>query len=303
MSGSSSSPEPQAPFALALSLAGAVTSQAFLFTAVLYYFGWAYAHAWFAYFGVDVGMLGLSVADYTLRSLTGAFWPVVIALLGLLVLASARRLPLVIAVRTRRPRQNLRRWYVVVLIVGTALSATPGITWMVDRTVGPPLSTYLPGFLVVGAMLLGHAITLRSSCPALIGSGRTARRNTPRPAPTGVLVVLLALGFAGTIWGIGAYADRQATTDARNLAQSRFPGRPSILVLSVDRLGIEGTGTQVNEFTVPGEKYRYVYSGLRMLARTPDTYFLVPQQWELNRDRVFVVPRTDSLRIDIDRHA
>ncbi|MGW4769900.1 hypothetical protein ACWEO2_17870 [Nocardia sp. NPDC004278] len=297
-----SAPTPQtsaAPLASALSLAGAIASQTVVLGAVLYYFGLAYARAWYGYFGIDVGMLGFTTADYVLRSLIPTFWPVVISLLVVLGLISARGLPLVLAVRSRRPRRTLRRWYRCTLSVGGLLAVAPGLVWLLAPTVGSPWETYLPGFLVTGALLLGFATTLRANYPALIGSGRFAQRNAERSALTTILIALLALGFAGVFWGIGAYADRRGISDARGLAQAKFPGQPSILLLSVDRLAIEGEGAQVDPITMPGEKFRYAYSGLRLLARTSDTYFLIPQQWQATRDRVFVVPRADNVRIDI----
>ncbi|MFX0577240.1 hypothetical protein [Nocardia nepalensis] len=288
-----------APLASALSLAGAIASQTVVFGAVLYYFGLVYARAWYGYFGIDVGMLGFSTADYTLRSLIPTFWPVVIGLLVVMGLVSARGLPLVIAMRTHRPRRTLRRWYWATLSMGAVFAVVPGSVWLLAPTVGSPWTTYLPGFLVAGAVLLGYATSLRANYPVLIGSSRSVRRNTPRSATATVLVALLALGFAGCFWGIGTYAGRRGTADASGLAQAGFPGQPSILLLSTDRLAIEGTGAQVGEITTQGEKFHYAYSGLRLLARTSDTYFLIPQEWQATRDRVFVIPRADNLRIDI----
>lgn len=294
------------PLASALSIAGAITSQAVVFGAVLYYFGTVYTRTWYGYFGIDLGMLGLSATDLTLRSLTPTFWPVVFASLALLVLVSARQLPLIVARKTRKPRRILRIWYITILCAGAVFVAMPAIT----RLHRPPRwllwlqsPIYPPASLVVGSVLLGYATMLRAAYPALlqrhVSPGRSPHRKTAHPATTVAMIALLALGFAGAVWGIGAYAVRQGVTDARLLAQAGFPNQPSILVWSVDRLGIEGKGTQCDPINVPGEKYRWVYSGMRLLARTPDTYFVIPQEWKARHDRVFAIPRTDNLRIDI----
>ncbi|MEV6558488.1 hypothetical protein AB0M22_22440 [Nocardia sp. NPDC051756] len=288
-----------------MSITAAFTSQAVLLGAVLYYFGSVYTRTWYSYFGIDAGMLGLSPVELTMRSLTPTFWPVVVALLVLLVLVAVRGLPFLIARKTRKPRRTLRIWYALTLGVGAAALAIPALIGLGVRYAWSLLSTLQPSALILGALLLGYATTLRATYPALLrrpslpGRPRPRHRSATRPPTTAVMIALLGLGFAGTLWSIGAYAAQQGITDARALAHAGFPDQPSILVFSVDRLGIEGTGTQVDEITVPGEKYRYLYSGVRLLARTPDTYFVIPQQWRPHRDRVFVIARNDTLRIDI----
>ncbi len=285
------------PLSSALALTGAISSQAFLLTAVLYYFGWVYTHAWYAYYGVEVGMLGYSVTDYTLRSINTAFWPVVAGLLVALIVQYTRHLPAIIAIATRRPRRVLRWWVGSATVCGAGLVAAVAISAVFRSLVGPALNFWLPYLLIAGALLLVHSALLRTKYAALIGGAR--RRRTRTRPPQIMLSTLIALAVVGLVWGIGSYADRQGTTDARDLAEYAFAGRPSVLVLSTDRLGLEGTGTQVGEISVPGERYRYVYSGLRLLTRTSDAYILIPQQWKQFRDRVFVVPRTDGIRIDL----
>ncbi|WP_454198243.1 hypothetical protein [Nocardia sp. Marseille-Q1738] len=293
------------PLAAALSAAGALASQAVLLGAVLYYFGTVYTRTWYGYFGIDVGMLGFSVADLTVRSMTPTFWPVVLGLLALLVLISARGLPFAVAIKARRPRRALRLWYATTLCVGVVLLAVPGIARLRPPPPWLPLGTYLPMSLVVGSLLLAYATTLYGTYPALLRrptrrGGRSRRRQSEHTTTTLIMIALLVLGFAGTIWAIGAYAARQGTDDARSLAEAGFPRVPSLVILSVDGLGIEGGGAQTDKLDVPGEKYHYVYSGVRLLARTPDTYFVIPQDWQARRDRVFAIPRSDNLRIDIN---
>ncbi|RDI60301.1 hypothetical protein [Nocardia pseudobrasiliensis] len=285
------------PLSSAFALTGAISSQAFLLTAVLYYFGWVYTHAWYAYYGVEVGMLGYSVTDYTLRSINTAFWPVVAGLLIALILQYLRHLPAIIAIGTRRPRRVLRWWVGGATVWGAGLVAVVAVSAVFRSLVGPVLNFWLPYLLMAGALLLVHAALLRSKYAALIGRAR--RRRTRTRPPQILLSTLIALAVVGLVWGIGTYADRQGATDARNLAEYAFTGRPSVLVLSTDRLGLEGTGTQVGEISVPGERYHYVYSGLRLLTRTSDAYILIPQQWKRFRDRVFVIPRIDGIRIDL----
>jgi hypothetical protein len=64
---------------------GAIIGPTTALTAILYYFGWARARAQFIYFAVDQKELGLSTTDYLLRSLAGAFWPVIFLLVVIIV--------------------------------------------------------------------------------------------------------------------------------------------------------------------------------------------------------------------------
>ena len=64
---------------------GAIVGPTTALTALLYYFGWAWARAQFSYFAVDQKELGLSTTDYLLRSLAGAFWPVIFLLVVIIV--------------------------------------------------------------------------------------------------------------------------------------------------------------------------------------------------------------------------
>jgi hypothetical protein len=64
---------------------GTVVAPTTALTAILYYFGWARARAQFIYFAVDQKELGLSTTDYLLRSIGGAFWPVILIFVVILV--------------------------------------------------------------------------------------------------------------------------------------------------------------------------------------------------------------------------
>ncbi|MFC8529718.1 hypothetical protein [Nocardia sp. NPDC057227] len=270
-----------------LALAGALTSQAALLTALLYYIGWVYSHAWYRYYGIDVAMLGYSIPDYILRSPNAALPPLMLGLVAALAgIAIARRLPAEAAVRNARRRRLLRGWRLLVVALGV-LALAGALLTQFFKPAAPPW--VVPLLLLAGALLLGHTIDLGNRYPAVLGA---------RPE-RGAGHAVLALGVVAVIWTVGAYADALGGANARRTAESGFPEDPQVLVFSVDRLAVEGTSAGVAEVTAPGEKYRYVYSGLRMIGRSTDGYLLVPQGWRRGRDRVFVVPRADGIRIDI----
>ncbi|PXX71579.1 hypothetical protein DFR70_1011013 [Nocardia tenerifensis] len=295
------------PLKSAVTIAGALASQAAVLVPVLFYFGAVYTRAWYGYFGLDSGLLGYSVNDFVRRSVTPTFWPVILAMVLLLILLAARKLPLEVARRTRNEPRALRVWYVTMLASGVAvLAIAPSIrifgvpSWF-------PLNDYLmPGSIVLGSVLIGYAVTLNSNTPNLWPAPSPDRgRLRPRPrasnqSPTIVLMIaLFTLGLAGTLWGVGVFAAEQGLRDARDLAKGGFHDQPSVIVWSVDALGMDGPDVEATEIGTPGEKYRYYYGGLRLLDRTADAYLLIPQKWQARRDRVFIVPRADTIRIDI----
>ncbi|MEU2031055.1 hypothetical protein [Nocardia amamiensis] len=286
---------------LVLSAAGAITSQALVVTAMLYYFGQVYTRTWFAHFGIDVGMLGYSIPDYVVRSVNGAYWPALLALLAAVALAGLRPIPILVAVRTRRPRRTLRRWFLFVVVLGAGLQAGVAVGILLRERLPAAMSHYLPLMLISGAALLGYAIALRMWYPVQLGP-RRRRRDRTTDLPWVTVLALLAIGFLGVMWSVGGYAAAQASKDARTAETTHFADRPLVLLFSVDRLAIEGGASRVDPITVPDEKFRYVYSGLTLLVRTPDRYFLIPYDWKAKRDRVFIINTSDNIRIDIARH-
>ncbi|WP_405180925.1 hypothetical protein [Nocardia sp. NBC_01377] len=296
----------------ALTVGGALVSQAAVLVPVLYYFGSVYTRAWYGYFGIDPGLLGFSVTDFLRRSITPVFWPVVVGMVTLLVLVSAREAPVILARRTRHERRVLQVWHVVAIVFGAAMVALPPIIRILGVPSWFPHNNYLlPGSLVIGSVLLGYATTLYSNNPDLWRTPprrprRLTRRRTREANRSSTVVIMIALftiGLAGSFWTVGQYASEQGLDDARSTTDSGFRDLPSVVVFSVDGLGITGTGVQTRDIDVPGEKYRYYYSGIRLLHQTADTYFLIPQQWKPGHERVLLIPRADTIRIDLDaRH-
>ncbi|WP_328410158.1 hypothetical protein [Nocardia sp. NBC_00403] len=284
-----------------ISVIGALLSQVAFVTGVLYYFGWAYSHAYFAYFGVDAGALGFTTQEYVLRSVNSLFRPGMFTLLAVLVLLAGRWLPELHARWSRRPRRTLRRWVGVTGAIGVALTVAVVIAMFVPTNVAGPVGIYAPFVLLAGMVCSGFASRLRWKYRSLLGI------HAPRTAADVVasktrMLVLIAIGMVAYVWAVAAYADRRGLDDAQRAASDHFIDKPSVLLFSVDRLGIDGAGAQVGEIMMPGEKYRYVYSGLWLLARTTDRYYLLPQLWQAKTDRVFVIKDGDTIRIDIARN-
>lgn len=278
----------------ALSIAGTIASQTALTTGLLYYFGWARAQSTLAYFGLDTSLVGFSTADYLLRSINVAFTPFIRVALAALVLLGLHRL--LVRRALERPAgswgRHAGRWIIAVArVVAVALAAVVIIRMLVPEQISWPSGLALPLLLVASVALLGYVAHVRSTYP-------DALTTTPPQHPRAQALVLLALGLLGALWAVGMYADQVGTRMAANIVAD-LPERSAVVVYSVERIAIAGTGVEVSEIAQPGSRYHYQYSGIRMLARSADKYLLLPVGWQQGRDRVFLIPDDESIRIDV----
>jgi hypothetical protein len=98
---------------------------------------------------------------------------------------------------------------------------------------------------------------------------------------------------------LSLYADRLGTRLAADTAAD-LPVQPGVVVYSTERIALSGPGVTVDEIVQPGVKYRFQYTGLRLLGRAPDKFLLLPSRWQRGRDRVLLLRDDNSIRIDIE---
>lgn len=188
-----------------------------------------------------------------------------------------------------------RRFIGVLQLIAATSGAVVFIGILFPRRIGVPLGIFLPLLLVVSVILLSYIAHLRFRYPDAF-----AATAYPRPIPPSrrYALILLTLGLIGGLWAVGLYGDHVGTRDATDMV-SQLPARPEIVVYSTERITLNGHGITVSEMTQAGTKYHYRYTGLRLLARAPDRFLLLPARWQYGRDRVLVVRDDDSIRIDI----
>ncbi|MEU1998703.1 hypothetical protein ABZ511_30055 [Nocardia gamkensis] len=273
------------------------TSEATLTLAVLYYVGSVYTRSWYGHFGIDARLLDFSVSDYVIKSLDGAFFPVVLALLIAAAVFALRQVPLVTVRRTRRPRRALRLWVRAVTVVGVLLCTGVAAGLVLRKQLPSWMSLGLPLMLITGVALIWYAQELSTTYHRLLyrrPGDSPPRRSVP------LLVTLLGLAFLAGFWAIGYYASVQGSRSATEEENRGLGHQPAVVVFSVDRLAIAGGKSRIDAITLPDTRYRYQYSGLLLLARADDRYFLIPADWDKERgDRVFVITTSDNIRIDL----
>jgi hypothetical protein len=114
-----------------------------------------------------------------------------------------------------------------------------------------------------------------------------------------IMVAIFALG--GVLWIANLYAGADGLRDARDTANTLHSRTSTQFVLySAERLVMsKEAGVAMNEIHTPDSRYRFQYSNLRLLIRTPSEYILLPADWQKGRDPVIVVPADDSIRFDV----
>jgi hypothetical protein len=265
---------------------------------VLYYFGWVRAQSQYGYFGVNAKLLGFTTADYLLRSITSMFVPLVIGVLAAVLALQAHP----------RIKDALRRRGDLVVTAAPWLVALVGlavILWSAvvirhfsrlprsDIQVAPYVLAPLGLGVGLGVILWGLHL-------------RRALRNPVLPKPADLppswsrvtqatlAVVLLALS---AVWTVANYADATGTGTADLIA--RYPARqPGVIVYSRQRLQIKTAGVDEQGLPEAQGAYRYRYVGLRLLAVSDDSLFLISRNWFQSRTTL-MLPRSDNnLRVE-----
>jgi hypothetical protein len=275
-----SAPRPVGSVQTVLLAVGTVASQAAVLTALLYYFGWARVDAAAAYFGLDIGLLGYTTADYLLHSLNSAIPPLVSCTLGIAAAVALHR-----SVVLPRIGQIPTRVHVAMRGTGIALAGLVAAGMTFPRQVGIPLGILLPLALVAGPALIGYAAHLH------------ALRTSSASVGTEV-VVLLGLAVIGALWTLALHAQRVGEERAELIA-ANLPGGPEVVLYSAQRMALAGRGVTVTEITTPDSAYRFRYGGLRLLFSTPEADVLVPAGWRKGEGSAFLIPELDSIRLDV----
>jgi hypothetical protein len=256
-----------------------VASQAAVLTALLYYFGWARAEATAEYFGLDIGLLGYTTADFLLHSLNSALPPLVVGALAIASAVALHRSVVLPRVGTIHPRALL-----VARAVGIALAGLVAVGVVFQRQVGIPLGILLPLALVAGALLIGYEAHL------------SALRTSTSVGPE--IVVLLGLAVVGALWALGLHAQWIGQERAKATA-TNLPDGAEVVLYSAERMALAGRGVTVTEITTPDSAYRFRYGGLRLLVSTAEVDVLLPSGWRKGEGSAFLIPDLDGVRLDV----
>ena len=274
-------------------------------TALLYYFGWVSTGAEYGNFGLAQSLLGLSTTDYVLRSVAPMFWPlsllVMVVIFGFLLhLALMRALP-----GSPAPAQ---RWVPVAIgLAGlTFLWQGVAVPFEIPSAVASYGFTPPQVFMAAGIALTSYAGYLWDRLRVPVGQRRPWVATSPWAA-RGLVVFPILLILLFLFWAVSDYAAAYGRTHAKEV-EGKLDERSSVTVYSTKRLYIDdsrdgSSDSGVHEDRLPDRDgaYRYRYQGLRLLGRSNDRYFLLPESWSPSHPVTIVLLDSETIRVELRR--
>ncbi|MET8473343.1 hypothetical protein ABZY90_35260 [Streptomyces sp. NPDC006422] len=263
------------PRGIRLDLVNSIVGAGSFAAGLMLYAGYIYTSAYYGYFRLSPFALGFTTFELVLRSLRLATLPVLEVLTFVLLapalpgLLAALRLPDRHVERVRDAAAATARAHLVPVAVGALLL----LLWRWIQPYG-----WLAPLLIAAGLLLGQA-------PA-----------APRRSGRERAVSLLAAGLF-LVWVVALVAGQMGHRDAEEAAAT-VVRRPSVVVLSVHRLSIAPPGPGARDLGA-GAYYRYRYEGLRLLVERDQYYYLLPLDWDRDRDPVYVVQDDASVRVEL----
>jgi len=251
-----------------------------LATALLFYFGWVRSEAQAKAFGADASVFAMSTQDYVLRSINVLFFPLILLMLAALL---AHRLD-----RTLRTRPVALPWlapvarglqfsWALFLVVGIVLFAVSGRFGDVT----------LPFWVALAILGPVYGTVLRR--PAT-GGGRRFSRMT--------VALLAALITVTLFWQTERLARLGGEALAQDIQDNLGDRLKTVELFSAKDLHIVGPGIRTTTFTEANSAYGYQYSGLYLLQRSGNKYFLLTGGWDKDAGRLIVLPDSPSIRVE-----
>ncbi|MFF1872853.1 hypothetical protein [Streptomyces sp. CB03911] len=235
---------------------------------------------------MDAATLDFSTQDLLLRSSPALYLPAGVLLCVSLLAVTGYHL----ATRTMRSGTEGRR------IVRRAC-------WAVAVVVGSLLVLgFLAGFEVIDSGPMGTPLLIGGALLVVVLARLMAVRAGGAPYPLAgeraALGICVALIVLCSFWAAAGFAHQKGTADARWLADN-LALRPAVVLDTTERLYLQWPG--VEERTLPdagaGQRFRYRYRGVRLLAQANNRMFLIPRDWTWEDGNVLILPVDASVRI------
>ena len=293
-----------------LEWAAALVPPVTVLTALGVWYGYELALARGRYFGLDPTVIDFSTREYVFRSVVAVLGPMLVLLVimaGLLWWHLAVQWAL-------HGHAGGTRLKTAVGVIGLALVISGAVLtiWGL-RAVSSP--TVLPEYPVLRTLLIGAGVLgitygawmVRESRPVRPGPRPPrvqSRAGAPDPAGSSRLWQHAGYGVAvsalvvSVFWAFSVSAEQRGMQDSADLYRTGFARLPRVVVYSSTSLAIDGPGITRDPVTDRGSTYRWRYSGLRLLVRSNERYFMVPAGWEPGKATAVVLDETPGLRFE-----
>jgi hypothetical protein len=148
-----------------------------------------------------------------------------------------------------------------------------------------PKYPFVPIMLASGISLIGYGI--------YIGNFTQSRRPVFAISTRILLATIIAVNVASGFWAAAVYAGVSGTSAASQMAAD-VNSLPSVVIYSDRPLDLTGPGVMIRHLPLKDNRYRYSYSGLKLLFYYSDRYFLISDDWQRGRDPVFLIAGNDG---------
>jgi hypothetical protein len=287
-----------------ISVGTSILAPATVLTSLLFYYGYASSHAKYAFFGLDVNLVGLSTQDYALSSPQALVVPVLVLLLTTIMLIVGHGAVDRTLTRQSVPNSLTRATMIVRFIAIASLAAGLVLmlaypvfrSWPYYELITPLTLGSSMGITTYTHLLLRRIIRVDSGAPAQLVSRASVSTALPI-SRRGLLVALTWAVIALTLfWTTTTVASWSGRGQARQLARD-FGGLPRVILDTKERLWLHDPFVTETELPLTtGQIYHYRYRNLRLLIEGDGRLFLVPERWSPS-DSTLVVPFDGSIRI------
>jgi hypothetical protein len=233
------------------------------------------------------------------------FWPLTLLVL-MVVLGLLLHLTMTRAVQHLTPQ--LRRWVPIGIGLVGLIALWQGVAapFKIPSAVADYGFTRYQVFLAAGIALISYAGYLWDRLRPSTEQRRPWVQSSPWAA-RGLVVFPILLILLFIFWAVSDYAADYGRTRAKEV-EGKLDERPSVTVYSAARLyiddsGHEGSKAGVQEDSLPDidGAYRYRYQGLRLLTRSNDRYFLLPENWSSLHPVTIILLDSDTIRVELRR--
>jgi putative flippase GtrA len=280
-----------------------------ILTALGVWYGYELSLARGRYFGLDPTVIAFSTREYILRSVVAVLGPMLVLLVVVAALLSCHLL-----VRwTFEQHARARRLRAAAQAVGAGLVVL-GVALIVEGIRAVRSAAVLPEYPIARCLLVGAGMVAVTYGLWLVDRAMAPiRQATSPPRPQGrpgaieglarqwqfaVVGVTAGAVTVSLFWAFSVAAENRGTSDAAYLYESGFRDLPRVVVYSSTPLAIEGEGVSEIALNDPGSSFRWRYSGLRLLVRSEDRYFMVPAGWQPEGGTVVVLDEVPELRFE-----
>jgi len=279
-----------------------VVAPASLVTALVFYFGWARTNVQADVMGLDDTLLGYSTQDYMLNSMSSMFEPLAVGVVGVLAGLASHSVLVSWAEKSSGDKEADRRRTRVLRAVTACLAATAVCLLVLgglgSRESDPSrfVSLFAPVAITLGIVIAGYALHVGRR---FLASGSpppsTPERDSLRLVTSSLYIVLV---FLSLFWTVSHYAGVKGVDLAVTVEQN-LDLRPNVTLYSGRRLYLQPPVVET-EIGQDSASYRFRYTGLKLLFRSGDNYFLRPATPAAS-DLNIVVPESPDLRLELDR--